>query len=101
MALRLLPGMGLSRAGVAAAHCRGDRPVNGRVDFAYPQIRLIIELDGRAWHSTLEAFESDRMRDNHAQLAGWRVLRITYRMLKEQSADGPRHDSSGTRHVAA
>ena len=22
------------------------------------------------------------MRDNHAQLAGWRVLRITYRMLK-------------------
>ena len=58
--------------------------VNGRVDFAYPQVRLIIELDGRAWHSTLEAFESDRMRDNHAQLAGWRVLRITYRMLKGQ-----------------
>ena len=58
-------------------------PVNGRVDFAYPEIRLIIELDGRAWHSTLEAFESDRMRDNHAQLAGWRVLRITYRMLKD------------------
>ena len=57
--------------------------VNGRVDFAYPSVRLIIELDGRAWHTTLEAFESDRMRDNHAQLAGWRVLRITYRMLKE------------------
>jgi hypothetical protein len=59
-------------------------PVNGRVDFAYPWVRLIIELDGRAWHSTLEAFESDRMRDNHAQLAGWRVLRITYRMLRGQ-----------------
>ena len=58
--------------------------VSGRVDFAYPHARLIIELDGRAWHSTLEAFESDRMRDNHAQLAGWRVLRITYRMLKGQ-----------------
>ncbi len=57
--------------------------VNGRVDFAYPEVRLIIELDGRAWHTTLEAFESDRMRDNHAQLAGWRVLRITYRMLKD------------------
>ena len=56
----------------------------GRVDFAYPQIRLIIEVDGRAWHTTLEAFESDRLRDNHAQLAGWRVLRITYRMLVEQ-----------------
>ncbi len=56
----------------------------GRVDFAYPAIRLIIEFDGRRWHATLEAFEEDRLRDNHAQLAGWRVLRITYRMLKEQ-----------------
>jgi hypothetical protein len=56
----------------------------GRVDFAYPKVRLIIELDGRAWHSTFEAFESDRMRDNLAQLAGWRVLRVTYRMLKDQ-----------------
>jgi hypothetical protein len=56
----------------------------GRVDFAYPAIRLIIEIDGRTWHGTLEAFESDRMRDNLAQIAGWRILRITYRMLKEQ-----------------
>jgi hypothetical protein len=53
----------------------------GRVDFAYPAIRLIIEADGRAWHSSLEAFEEDRMRDNLAQLANWRVLRVTYRML--------------------
>jgi len=61
------------------------RPIRpGRVDFAYPQWRLIIEVDGRAWHSTLEAFETDRLRDNHALLAGWRVLRITYRMLKDQ-----------------
>lgn len=59
-------------------------PRKGRVDFAYPRIRLIIEIDGRTWHSTLEAFEGDRLRDNHAQLAGWRVLRITYRMLIEQ-----------------
>lgn len=56
----------------------------GRVDLAYPTIKLIIEIDGRAWHATLDAFESDRLRDNHAQLAGWRVLRITYRMLQEQ-----------------
>lgn len=59
-------------------------PRRGRVDFAYPGIRLIIELDGRKWHSTLDAFEEDRLRDNLAQLAGWRVLRITYRMLREQ-----------------
>ncbi|MDH3498488.1 MAG: DUF559 domain-containing protein [Acidimicrobiia bacterium] len=58
---------------------RSDRP--GRVDFAYPEHRLIIEADGRAWHTTAEAFDTDRMRDNHAQIAGWRVIRITYRML--------------------
>ncbi|MGH9198586.1 MAG: DUF559 domain-containing protein [Acidimicrobiia bacterium] len=45
---------------------------------------MIIEIDGRAWHATLEAFDNDRMRDNHAQLAGWRILRITFRMLKER-----------------
>ncbi|MGQ0847578.1 MAG: type IV toxin-antitoxin system AbiEi family antitoxin domain-containing protein [Actinomycetota bacterium] len=59
-------------------------PRKGRVDLAFPQFRLIIEVDGRAWHATLDAFDSDRMRDNHAQLAGWRVIRITYRMLKDQ-----------------
>ncbi|HJU81605.1 MAG TPA: type IV toxin-antitoxin system AbiEi family antitoxin domain-containing protein [Acidimicrobiia bacterium] len=59
-------------------------PRKGRVDFAYPSIRLIIEIDGRRWHSTLDAFEEDRLRDNHAQLAGWRVLRITYRMLMDE-----------------
>lgn len=59
-------------------------PRRGRVDFAYPAIRLIIEFDGRRWHSTLDAFEENRLRDNHAQLAGWRVLRITYRMLMDE-----------------
>jgi hypothetical protein len=59
----------------------------GRVDFAYPEVRLIIEVDGRRWHATLDAFEGDRLRDNHAQLAGWRILRITYRMLMERPGE--------------
>lgn len=56
-------------------------PRRGRVDFAFPELRLIIEVDGRKWHTSMEAFEEDRLRDNLAQLAGWRVIRITYRML--------------------
>jgi len=59
----------------------------GRVDFAYPDLRLIIEADGRAWHSTVEAFDSDRSRDNLAQLAGWRVLRITWPMMQDRPAE--------------
>lgn len=51
---------------------------NERVDFAYPEAKLIIECDGRRWHTRERDFERDRRRDNEAVLAGWRVLRITW-----------------------
>ncbi len=59
------------------------RRVNGRVDFAYPDSLLIVEVDGRRWHSKSEAFETDRLRDNAAQAAGWRVLRFTWQEVTE------------------
>jgi hypothetical protein len=52
----------------------------GRVDFVYRDARLIIEVDGRKYHGA-ETFEADRRRDNAANLAGWRVLRFTWRMV--------------------
>lgn len=54
------------------------RRIKGRVDFAYPPQRLLVEADGRRWHLLAEAFETDRLRDNAAQLAGWRILRFTW-----------------------
>ena len=57
------------------------KPINGRVDFAYPDKRIVIEVDGRRWHAMHDAFESDRKRDNAAQLSGWRILRFTWRMV--------------------
>lgn len=59
------------------------RPVNGRVDLAYPESRLLIEGDSRRWHMLMEAFETDRLRDNAAQLAGWRILRFTWREITD------------------
>jgi hypothetical protein len=56
---------------------------DGRVDFAYPGARLIIEADSRRWHTLAEAFERDRHRDNLAVLSGWRVLRFTWQQIKE------------------
>jgi very-short-patch-repair endonuclease len=53
-------------------------PRNGRVDFSYPERRLVIEGDSRRWHTLLNSFEIDRLRDNAAQLAGWRILRFTW-----------------------
>ena len=56
------------------------------VDFAWPEHRLIVELDGFAFHSDQEAFEDDRKRDTDLQKKGWRVLRITYRRLHSHPA---------------
>jgi very-short-patch-repair endonuclease len=45
---------------------------------------VIVELDGRQAHLTASAFETDRERDRAAALAGWVVIRITWRQLTEQ-----------------
>lgn len=59
------------------------RRVNGRVDLAYPDEKLLVEGDSRRWHLLAAAFETDRLRDNAAQLAGWRVLRFTWLEIVE------------------
>ena len=44
-----------------------------RVDFAFPEVRLAIEADGRAWHDVIK----DAARDNRLKSMGWDVLRFT------------------------
>jgi hypothetical protein len=56
----------------------------GRVDFAWPDVRLVVEIDGFAWHSSEEAFKSDRDRQNELELAGWMVLRFTAKDVLNQ-----------------
>lgn len=46
--------------------------------------RLVVELDGQAFHLTQPAFERDRARDRALHAAGWRVVRITWRQLHEE-----------------
>lgn len=58
------------------------KPIDGRVDLAYTAERVVVEGDSRRWHALFEAFETDRRRDNAAQLAGWIVLRFTWRMIR-------------------
>jgi very-short-patch-repair endonuclease len=52
------------------------------VDVAFPEQRLVIEIDGRRYHDERsDAFEDDRARQNELIAAGWRVLRFTWRAL--------------------
>ena len=55
-----------------------------RVDAVWRNEQIVVELDGFMDHGTRERFESDRARDAKLQLAGFKVLRFTYRMLVRQ-----------------
>jgi hypothetical protein len=49
-----------------------------RVDFCWPDQRLVVEADGFAFHSDREAYRRDRERMNRLERLGWRVLRFTW-----------------------
>ncbi len=53
-----------------------------RVDFYWPQYRLIVETDGYQYHGHRYAFEKDRRRDQ-AHVT-YKVLRFTWRQLTEE-----------------
>jgi very-short-patch-repair endonuclease len=66
-----------------------DLAVCGRffsVDCLWVNERLIVELDGRAVHGTRRAFEADRERDRLLLVDGWRVMRVTWRQLRDDKA---------------
>lgn len=51
------------------------------VDVLYAEARLVVEMDGYAFHRTRAAFERDRRRDADLAAAGFRVVRVTWRAL--------------------
>jgi very-short-patch-repair endonuclease len=68
---------------------RANRPVlldglNVYPDVVFRRERLVIEIDGREFHSDPEVFETDRRRQNLFVLNGWRVLRLTWRMIQDE-----------------
>jgi hypothetical protein len=52
-----------------------------KADFLWRAERLVVETDGRAFHSSRRAFEHDRLRDQRLILAGYTVVRFTWRQL--------------------
>jgi very-short-patch-repair endonuclease len=73
--LSLLDAHGLPRPKINRV---GD---DGELDARWPEEKLIVECDGFAAHGTRKAFEADRARDRALVVAGWRVIRLTWRQL--------------------
>ncbi|MDQ4041910.1 MAG: endonuclease domain-containing protein [Actinomycetota bacterium] len=77
----------LERFGLPSPQTNVRIAVGGRtleVDCVWPAARVVVELDGHAYHATRAAFERDRERDRLLQAAGWRVIRITWRQLRDE-----------------
>ena len=73
----------LREAGLPAA-LTNQRIAGYEADFVWPERRLIVEVDGYQFHGHRAAFERDRKRDAAHTLAGYRVMRITWRALTEE-----------------
>lgn len=64
---------------------RANHPVCGyAVDVAFPDHRVLVEIDGLAFHSDAHAFQHDRTRQNVLVADGWTLLRFTWADLTER-----------------
>jgi very-short-patch-repair endonuclease len=57
------------------------------VDFLWREEKLVLEADGRHVHGSRRAFERDRERDQRLMLAGYRVMRCTWRQVLNEGAE--------------
>ncbi len=53
------------------------------VDALWPDQRLVVEIDGFDGHSSRSAFERDRRKSASLETAGYRVIRVTGRQLRD------------------
>jgi very-short-patch-repair endonuclease len=64
-----------------------QRRVNGyRVDFCWPELKLIVETDGLRYHRTAAQQSKDRARDQAHVAAGFTVLRFTHAQVRYERA---------------
>ncbi len=65
-------------------------PRRFRFDFAWPSLRIAMEIDGGIWtrgrHTRGAGVERDMEKLNLAAVNGWRVLRFSPRMVLDGSA---------------
>jgi very-short-patch-repair endonuclease len=77
--------LGLLRAADLLPTAVNERVGRHEVDFLWNEQRLVVEVDGFAYHAHRAAFERDRIRDAELQAAGYRVMRVTWRQIERRS----------------
>ena len=87
--LRLLRTAGLPEPEIQYPIRDGARLL-ARVDFAYPELRLAIEVDGYSWHGGRKGWAHDVSRRNELSNKRWSILHITKEHL----------DGTGSRAVS-
>jgi very-short-patch-repair endonuclease len=75
--LRRLRHAGLPAPTTQFDVCTADGRFVARLDAAWPEHKVGIELDGFRWHASPRAFEHDRRRRNHLVHLGWTVFQAT------------------------
>ena len=58
----------------------------GRVDFVFRRARLVVEVDGAAFHDGLLDQRGDEVRDRRLRAGGWAVLRLRWRDIVDHPA---------------
>lgn len=63
------------------------KPRRWRFDFAWPSKKVALETEGGEWsggrHTRGEGFTNDCIKYSEAAIRGWKVIRVTGKMIKE------------------
>lgn len=75
---------------IPAREYRFAAPRRWRFDFAFPELKLAVEVEGGVWnggrHTTGSGFTADCAKYNAAAVMGWRVLRFPTQEVKSGTA---------------
>lgn len=68
---------------------RGPGKRRRRIDWAFPEHKVGVEVDGNAWHvrgGGGHSQDRDREKGNDLTMAGWKILRFSPKMLEVDPA---------------
>jgi hypothetical protein len=57
-----------------------------RLDFAYPALKLAIEVDGYVWHFSPDHQQRDNARRNALQRQGWQIYVYSWKEVMQEPA---------------